>query len=120
MSNDKNESPETSSAEKQFTPFVSLTDNPTNPNAVPFSTTAPEGLALVYSAGNPSEADLTRQVLRDAGFHVEYVPSVTTGVFGTTGSAHVYVDACQEKEACEFLRQLRETAVEEQLQDDET
>ena len=107
---EKREKPEAHSMVQKiltFFGFISLT--PTNPHTVSFSTTAPTGLALVYSALDPSEANLTCQILRDAGFHVEYVPPVTTGVFGTSGSVHVYVQASEQEEACEFLRQLRET-----------
>ena len=105
--------------QKMLAPFGLLTGTPINPNAVSFSTTAPRGLALVYSAPTPPEANLTCQILRDAGFHVEYVPPVTTGVFGTAGSVHVYVPANEEEEACEFLRQLRETSKEEAEENDD-
>jgi hypothetical protein len=98
-----------SASEKALAPLAFLTGCPTNPSAVPFSTTAPEGLALVCSASTPAEADLIREVLRNAGFPVEYVPAVTTGAFGTTGNVHIYVQAGQEQGAREFLSQLRET-----------
>ena len=103
--------------ERAFVPLAFLTGNPTNPYAVPFSTTAPKGLVLLHSAQNPSEADLIRQILQDAGFHVEYVPATTTGVFGTSGSVHVYVHTSEREDAHEFLRQLREPVNEEQEED---
>ena len=93
--------------EKLFAPFVYLLGQPTNPGAVPFTATEPEGLALIYTAPTAPEADLTRQMLGYAGFRVEYVPA-TTGVFGTTGSVHVYVHADEETEAREFLDELWE------------
>ena len=105
--------------EMAFVPLAFLTGNPTTPHAVPLSTTAPEGLALVCSARTAPEGDLIRQILRDAGFHVEYVPPMTTGLFGTSGSVHVYVHAREQEEACEFLRQLRETSMEEQEEKDD-
>ena len=99
--------------EKVMTPFVFLTGNPTKPHAMTIATTAPDGLALVHSATNPAEADYLRQVLQGEGFHVEYVPPVTTGIFGTTGSPHIFVAAEEEDEAREFLRQYLEGDVEE-------
>lgn len=119
MSKKESKSKKHSTLEKSFVPLAFLTGNPTNPNAVPFSATAPEGLALVFSAPTTVEADLIRQVLQNAGFHVEYVSPVSTGVFGTRGSVHVYVHASQEKDACEFISQLRETTGEEQDKADE-
>jgi len=103
-----------------FAPFSFFAGTPTNPVGVPFSTTAPEGLALVCSAPTPSEADLVRQFLQDAGFHVEFVAPVTTGAFGTSGSNHVFVRADEEKEAREFLNQLQEKSAQEQAQEGET
>jgi hypothetical protein len=108
-----------SRSEKAFVPIALVTGNPTNPFTVPFPTSTPDGLAHVGSAPNPAEAELTRQTLIDAGFHVEYVPSVTTGVFGTTGSVHVYVRASEKNETCEFLRQLQQTGGETQDEEDE-
>jgi hypothetical protein len=68
---------------------------------------APEGLALVCSAATAAEADLIRQLLKSAGFHVEFVPPDTTGMFGTTGSMHVHVRADEQEEAREFLHELQ-------------
>ena len=122
MSKKKGKAATHSSTEKIFALFALLTGTgsiPTNPHAVPFEAIAPEGLAIVCSAANPAEGDLVRQMLRDAGFHVEYVPAVTTGVFGTSGSAHVFVHASEEREAHEFLSQLRETAGENQNKENE-
>ena len=121
MSKKKGKAATHSRTEKIFALFALLTGTgiPTNPHAVLFETIAPEGLAIVCSAASPAEGDLIRQILRDAGFHVEYVPAVTTGVFGTSGSAHVFVHASEEREAREFLSQLREKAVEEQNKEDQ-
>ena len=119
MSKEKGKVDGGSRAERIFAPLAFLTGNPTNPHAVPLSTNAPEGLALVYSAASPPEADWVRQVLLSAEFHVEYVAASTTGVFGTSGNVHVYVHAGQEKEAREFLSQLREKAAEEHGQEDQ-
>jgi hypothetical protein len=120
MSKKREQSETHSPTEKAFAPFAFFAGTPTNPVGVPFSTAAPEGLALVCSAPTPSEADLVRQILQDAGFHVEFVPAVNTGAFGTSGSIHVFVRLDQEKEAREFLDQLQEKSAEEQEQEDET
>jgi DNA-dependent RNA polymerase auxiliary subunit epsilon len=98
--------------EKVFAPLAFLFHLPTNPHSVPFSTTAPDGLQIVHSASNVCEADWIREMLQDAGFHVEYVPPVTTGAFGTSGSVHIYVRADEAKEAREFLAQLQEKGLE--------
>ena len=91
--------------EKLLSPFAFLTGNPTRPHKVPYMATEPTGLVLIHSALNPAEADLLRQVLQNEGIRVEYVPPVTTGVFGTTGSPYIYVPADQETEARNFLRE---------------
>jgi len=99
-----------SPAEKAAVPIALISGVPTNPHAVPFATSTPDGLAHVCSASNPAEAELMRQTLIDAGYHAEYVPSVTTGAFGTSGSAHMYVQASEKDEVREFLRQLQDSA----------
>ena len=114
MSKKRDQSEAHSPAEKAFAPFAFFAGTPTNPVGVPFSTTAPEGLALVCSAPTPSEADLVRQFLRDAGFHVEFVPPVNTGAFGTSGSNHVFVRADEEEDALKFLNQLQQDAAGEE------
>lgn len=76
---------------------------PSNNNRVPFLNTSPQGLRLIHAADHPAEADLLRQVLAEAGFHVEYVPSIGTGVFGTQGNRNVYVHESQADEAAAFL-----------------
>ncbi len=120
MDKKKRKEGERTNKERAFAPFAFLTGNPTNPVEVPFSSTAPEGLALVYTASNSSEADWVRQVLRDAGFHVEFVPSATTGAFGMSGSVHVYVHTEEVKEALEFLRELQEKSLEELNMEDQS
>ena len=114
VSKKKEEPEDDGSVEKNFAPLAFLAGEPTNPFKVPFINSTPEGMAHVHTAPTPSEADLIRQMLRDAGFHVEYVPPVTTAVFGTSGSNHVFVRADQEKEAREFLNYLQEASLEEQ------
>ena len=105
--------------EKIFAPFAFLICcEPTNPFVVPLSSVAPEGLAVVYTARTPSEAELVRQILQKAGFHVEYVPPATTGAFGTSGSVYVYVHAGEKESAQEFLSQLCRWAEERQAQED--
>jgi len=118
MSKKKEKASTHSSKEKFFAPFGFLLGIPTNPHAIPFKITVPEGLAHVCSATNPAEADFIRQMLQNAGFHVEHVPAVTT-VFGTSGNAHVFVHAGEEKEAREFLSQLQKTVAEEQNKENE-
>jgi hypothetical protein len=113
VSNRESKSKKRSIWEKIFAPFGFLTVNPTNPYKVPLSTTAPKDLLLIHSAPTPAEADLLRQMLHSAGFHVEYVPPATTGAFGSTGSVHVYVRANEKKDACEFISQLWETPEQE-------
>lgn len=76
---------------------------PTNPHEVPLANAMPEGLALVHMAATTAEADLLRQVLADAGFHPEFVPSHSTGVFGTSGSPYVCVRKDEAGEVREFL-----------------
>jgi len=73
---------------------------------VPFTATAPDGLALIFSAPPRPEADWVRQVLAEGGFHPEYVPSISTGVFGTTGSVHIFVPAEEKARALAFLEEL--------------
>jgi hypothetical protein len=46
---------------------------------------------------------LLRQVLTEAGFHIEYVASANAGVFGTPGNNSVYVQASEFEEAKKFL-----------------
>lgn len=82
-----------------------LSCTPTNPHEIATSVKAPRGLSLVYCAATVAEADLMRQVLEEAGFHPEFVPSVTTGVFGTTGSAYVFVPKAETEEVESFLKQ---------------
>lgn len=65
----------------------------------------PDGLQLVYTAINTIEADMLRQVLADAGFSVEFVPSASTGVFGTSGSSEIYVAAPEAQAAAAYLNE---------------
>lgn len=103
--------------EKIFALFALLMVEPTNPFAVPFSNAAPEGLEIVYIARTPSEAELVRQILIKAGFHMEYVPPPLTGALGTSGSVCVYVHAGKKESAQEFLSQLQREAGEEKYQE---
>lgn len=108
MSDSEKETGKHSRTEKALAPLAFLTGIPTNPLATPLLSNAPEGLAFVCAASTAAEADLIRQMLRDAGFAVEHVAASATGVFGTTGNANVYVHTDEEKEAREFLSQLLE------------
>lgn len=112
MSDSEKETGEHSRTEKAFVPLAFLAGTPTNPHAAPLLSNAPEGLAFVCAAPTAAEADLIRQMLRDAGFTVEHVAASATGVFGTTGNANVYVHAGEEAEAREFLSQLLEKSAE--------
>ena len=92
---------------------------PAAPFEVPFFSDVPEGLAIAYTAANSAEADMVRQMLQDAGFHVEYVASYRSGVWIAGSSVHVYIHADEVEEARLFLRQLNEKAAEEQSREDE-
>lgn len=63
----------------------------------------PTGLKPLYTANSSPEAEMLRQVLIDASFHVEYVPTPATGVFGVTGSSTIYVPEDELGAATEFL-----------------
>jgi hypothetical protein len=76
---------------------------PTDPYRVPFLEGCPMDLKALYTAGSSPEAEMLRQVLIDAGFHVEYVPSPATGVFGVTGNSTIYVPAGEFDAATQFL-----------------
>lgn len=67
---------------------VSTAGNGIRPHLPP-----PDGLVLVHDAPSP-EADLTRQVLVEAGFHPEYVPS---------GKRSCFVPEAEAREAQAFL-----------------
>lgn len=77
---------------------------PTNPGRVMVDL-SPQGLKLVHTAGTVSEAGWLTQVLRDAGFTMQYVPSASTGIFGTSGNSSIYVIPDEYDEALEFLNQ---------------
>lgn len=83
--------------------FFGAMGEPTNPHRV-FLPEARSGLRLLHMAGTSAEADLLRQVLSGAGFQMEYVPTSSVGVFGTTGSNRVYVRAEEFDEAEAFLK----------------
>lgn len=61
---------------------------------------APAGLKRFHIADSVPEADLLRQVLAGAGFHVEYVP----GSGRDAGSRTLYVSETEYAEADEFLK----------------
>lgn len=99
--------PPHSTAERAFALWsLLMVGSPTDAGAIPPIRTAPSGLRLVYSAPTASEAEWLRQMLLQSGFHVEFVPSITSGIFGTTGSVDVYVEAEQAEDAIEFLGEL--------------
>lgn len=66
---------------------------------------SPEGLVLVRSADSAPEADLLRQVLVEAGFHPEYVPTALRGSAASGGydSPYIYVPEAEAREARRFL-----------------
>lgn len=67
----------------------------------------PKGLVYLFSEPTPEEAELTRQILREQGFHIEYVPQMWTGVFGRPGSPDIYVRQDEVQEVLGFLKDLR-------------
>lgn len=64
---------------------------------------APQGLKLLHTANTVPEAEWLTQVLRDAGFAMEHVPTASTGIFGTSGNSSLYVRPDEHDEAAEFL-----------------
>lgn len=64
------------------------------------------GLKLLHTANTAAEAEMLRQLLADAGFYVEYVPSASTGMFGTSGSSTIYVRPLEYDDANLFLNQF--------------
>lgn len=89
-------------AQLGFAPFLGA-GLPTNPNQVPFIEPAPDGLKLLYAAPTVPEAELLRQILTEAGFAVEFVPSTEMGVFGISGNPCIYVRDTDYAEAHAFL-----------------
>lgn len=77
---------------------------PANPYRVPFLEGTPVGLKALHTAESIPEADLMRQLLIEAGFHVEYVPGTAMGVFGISGSSTLYVPEAEYAAAAEFVR----------------
>lgn len=63
--------------EKKLFPFALLTGNPTKPNRISLSSTAPEELTLIYTAPNLAIAEWLRQLLSESGFKAEYVPQLS-------------------------------------------
>ncbi len=84
--------------------IFAATVTPTNAYRV-FGEEKAAGMKLLHTAGTPAEADLLRQVLVDAGFYMEHVPSASTGVFGTFGNSNIYVKTEEYADAEEFLRE---------------
>lgn len=85
-------------------PILAATAFPINPSRIHFLEGTPMGLELLYTADSIPEADMLRQVLIEAGFHVEYVPASAMGVFGVSGSPTLYVPDSELAAAAEFLR----------------
>lgn len=106
MVGDEDRAEPLSLSERMFALYSLLVSGtPTDAGKIPLIRTAPSGLKLLHSASTASEAELLRQTLLEAGFHVEYVPSKSSGIFGTTGSVDVYVKAEETGEALAFLRE---------------
>ncbi len=91
-------------AQLPFKAFMMSANIPLNASQVPFIEPDPDGLKLLFTAASSPEAELLRQVLIEAGFHIEFVPSTVTGVFGLTGNTCIYVPAGEYAEAQAFLR----------------
>jgi hypothetical protein len=85
-------------------PFLSL-GIPLDPHKVPFLKSAPKGLRLLHAASSVPEAEMLTQVLIAEGFQIEFVPSITTGVFGTTGNSEIYVAEADYDRAVQFLKE---------------
>lgn len=83
--------------------FFGMAVTPTNTGRVMVETNA-HGLKLLHTAGTVTEAEWLRQALSEAGFRMEYVPSASTGIFGTSGNSSIYVEPEDYDEASEFLR----------------
>ena len=67
-----------------------------------FSEADPDGLKMLYSAVSAAEADLLRQILAEAEFHPQFVPSTGTAL-GITGNPCIYVPTGEYSEASAFL-----------------
>lgn len=67
---------------------------------------APRGLVLLHVTATTAEADMLRQVLTEAGFHMEYVAGAATGIFGTTGNNSIYVQSAEFDQADAFLKEF--------------
>lgn len=78
---------------------------PTNPHNVASGGPVPQGLELLHTTPTVAEAEMLGQVLTQAGFDIGYVPSASTGIFGTMGNNCIYVPAEQHAEAAAFLRE---------------
>ena len=73
-------------------------------NTGPVDEPNPDGLILLYHASSAAEADLLSQILVEAGYHPEYVPSPLTMV-AITGNASIYIAPGEYTEALDFLRE---------------
>jgi hypothetical protein len=71
----------------------------------PSNEPSPMEVVELYVANSIPEADLISQVLIEAGFRVEHVPTAATGMFGITGSNIIYIQAEDYDEAALFLKQ---------------
>lgn len=77
---------------------------PTNTGRVIVEESAAGG-RLIHTADTSAEADMLRQLLADAGFHIEFVPSASMGIFGTPGNSSIYVKPAEYEDAQAFLNQ---------------
>lgn len=85
--------------------FFASVNLPSDPLRVPFLEYDPDGLKLLYTALSVAEAEMLSQMLIEAGFHIEFVPSTMTGVFGMTGNHLIYVHANELEKATGFLEE---------------
>ncbi len=86
--------------------FFGTTMQPTNHAEVVLGGMDPGGFRLLHAAPNVAEADMLRQVLIDAGFHMEHIPTANTGVFGTTGNHNIYALNAEYDAADAFLKEF--------------
>jgi hypothetical protein len=75
---------------------------PTSPGRVIVQEKA-QGLRLLCTVDTAAEAGWLQQVLVEAGFHQEYIPSTTAGLFGVAGNTSIYVKPEEFDDAAEFL-----------------
>lgn len=67
------------------------------------TTPPPPGMRLLHMASSNPEAEMLTQVLANAGFVTEYIPSTFTGLFGSAGNRAIYIAESEYDAAAPFL-----------------